>query len=174
MNETGRGYRAAEREFGVPRSTIQGWKRGKKASKPRRPRAHARAPAPARARENAAELQDTEGALPVDENQPPAPPADEDYVAFLQRKIGELEADRAKASQAGHSQSVVRLQDLTGKYRQKLEAELQARDAVARAAGDMPDPAAVAKQFLDLVPLLARLHPELAQRMAAALEAAVG
>ena len=156
MEETGRGYKAASREWGVPRSTIQGWARGGKAGKAHRPRARARARTRAR---------DSEKSL-VEE--------DEDYVSFLQRKIRELEEDRLKASEARHSQTVARLQELTGRYREKLESALQARDAAARAAGELPDPASLARQVLSLVPVLARFEPDACRRIAAELESAIG
>lgn len=162
MASTGRGYRAAEKQFGIPRATVQAWKRGEDSGQPVKPNsrtsARAREPAPP----------------------PPTPvaydPSSGTYEEFLiQRLVAScLARDQALAQE--HAGVARQWETTIGGYREDLERVRDERRRADDAKGrsQQVDPSELARRLCRRAVDLARLVPDDARRLYHALGVALG
>ncbi len=158
MQETGRGYRAAEKQFGIPRSTIQSWRQAAPAAREVKP--NARTHARVRAR-------DERQAAPAPVALPPWDPTTCTREEFLVRRIHECLAARELAVQEGHGGVARQWEISAGGYRDELDElrEAERRKREARGQSDQIDPDQVAERLLRAIPRLARIAPERAREL---------
>ncbi len=160
MAETGRGYRAAEKQFGIPRATIQSWAQAERAGKAVKPRARART------------TTETSAPKPEPDWDPVSCTREEYLDAGIRRCLG---AARTAQSQ-GHG-GVARQWEVTAaSYRDELDAlrEEERRKAEARGREGHVDPDQLCRRLLRQLPALVRLAPEVADEVYRELERLLG
>ncbi len=152
MAQNGRGYKAAGRHFGVPSSTVKGWRRAAYAAERSTPATDPKGP--------------TEDPAP---ERPPstAPPArlDESRRVYLERVLADAQSMYEAAAKDRRHQRVARE---WAQWVHRLRGELDAHIAETEGAADEAqpaDPAEVVANVLALVPCLVQVDPDGARRV---------
>lgn len=158
-----RGYKRAEKQFGVAASTVKSWAQAHRAGKaPPRPNARTRA-----------------RATP----EPPAPAPEPTWdpttcsrEEFLADRIRECMEARTAALTAGHGGVARQWETTVGDYREELDAlrDEQRRREEARGRTAEVTPADLATRLLRSIPGLARVAPDLAREIWLELGRAIG
>lgn len=165
LADTGRGYKAASREFGVPYDTVKTWGKAVKAGAPP-PTPNARTGARA--------------SRPAIAVPPPHPttwdPSTGTYEDFLVERVKASLVARDEAIGQGHGGVARQWETTIGDYREELERtrDEQRRKDDARGRSEQVDAEDLARRLCRKAGVLARLAPDEARRLCHALAVALG
>lgn len=164
--ETGRGYKAAGKEFGLPYATVKGWAQAARSgAPPPKPNARTRARA-----------EQAQPAVPDPSTEPAWDPTTCTREEFLAEGLRRCMAGRAAALGQGHG-GVARQWEITlADYRRELDKlrEEERRKAEARGKIEDVDVDALIGRLLRVLPRLARAAPERAREIWLELGRAIG